>query len=198
MSRNTRQEILNTAKALFNARGYNAVTLRDIAGSLGISKGNLTYHFKKKEDIMEALLATAHNTRPTTAPRTLEELDAFFLDLQRAVAENAYYFQHYTQLAQTIPAIRDTQQDMYTSNVDLLREAFSNLHEDGLLRGELFGGEYACILDALHLSGIYWNSFRQLKQASGSTATYRQHAWGLMGGLLTEKGRKLCETVVSV
>ena len=48
MKGNTRQEILSAAKKLFNERGYNAVSVQDIAGALGISKGNLTYYFKKK------------------------------------------------------------------------------------------------------------------------------------------------------
>ena len=57
MKRNTRREILHTAKALFNAKGYNRISARDIAGALGMAKGNLTYYFKRKEEIVEALLA---------------------------------------------------------------------------------------------------------------------------------------------
>ena len=48
MKKNTRQLILDTAKRLFNERGYNGVSLKDIADELNISKGNLTYHFRKK------------------------------------------------------------------------------------------------------------------------------------------------------
>ncbi len=48
MKRDTRQAILDTAKTLFSQRGYNDVAIGEIAGALGISKGNLTYHFKKE------------------------------------------------------------------------------------------------------------------------------------------------------
>ena len=197
MKRDTRQLILDAAKALFNERGYNDVTLRDIAGVMGISKGNLTYHFKKKEEIIEALLTESPNTRPVEAPRSIEALDAYFLDMQKAVQENAYYFLHYTQLSQIIPKIREGQSLIYLTLIRLLQETFSTLHADGLLRSEAFSGEYACFIDALHLSGIYWNSFSRLGQQAGSQKTYQRHAWGLMHGLLTEKGKaKLKEIVI--
>lgn len=51
MKKNTRRQILDTAKRLFNERGYNDVSLKDIADEVGISKGNLTYHFSKKKTL---------------------------------------------------------------------------------------------------------------------------------------------------
>jgi AcrR family transcriptional regulator len=47
--------ILSTAKRMFNAQGYKHVTIRMIAQELNISSGNLNYHFKKREDILDAL-----------------------------------------------------------------------------------------------------------------------------------------------
>ncbi|WP_107037763.1 TetR/AcrR family transcriptional regulator [Brumimicrobium mesophilum] len=51
----TKNKILNTARELFNASGFSNVTIRMIAQELGMSSGNLNYHFKKREDILEAL-----------------------------------------------------------------------------------------------------------------------------------------------
>ncbi|MEZ5059242.1 MAG: TetR/AcrR family transcriptional regulator [Saprospiraceae bacterium] len=53
--KNTKQNILDTAKQLFNELGYSNVTIRMIASRLGMSSGNLNYHFQKREDILEAL-----------------------------------------------------------------------------------------------------------------------------------------------
>lgn len=53
--KNTRQKILNQSRLLFNEFGYNQVTIRMIAEALGMSSGNLNYHFRKREDILEAL-----------------------------------------------------------------------------------------------------------------------------------------------
>ncbi|WNJ18355.1 TetR/AcrR family transcriptional regulator [Pontibacter sp. G13] len=50
-----RQLILDTARTLFNQQGFAQVTIRMIAQELGMSSGNLNYHFKKRSDIFEAL-----------------------------------------------------------------------------------------------------------------------------------------------
>ncbi len=51
----TRAKILETARTLFNQYGYSNVTIRMIAQELGMSSGNLNYHFKKREHILESL-----------------------------------------------------------------------------------------------------------------------------------------------
>lgn len=43
--------ILNAARELFNAKGYAATSSSEIAASLGISQGNLTYHFPTKRHL---------------------------------------------------------------------------------------------------------------------------------------------------
>ncbi len=52
---NTKERIINTAIELFNEKGFVSVTMRDLANELDMSLGNLTYHFKKKEELMEAI-----------------------------------------------------------------------------------------------------------------------------------------------
>jgi AcrR family transcriptional regulator len=51
----TREKILEAARRLFNKEGYFNVRMRAIAEEEGISVGNLTYHFKKKPEILLAL-----------------------------------------------------------------------------------------------------------------------------------------------
>ncbi|MBL7992945.1 MAG: TetR family transcriptional regulator [Candidatus Kapabacteria bacterium] len=62
----TKGRILEAARILFNQHGTDEVSTRQIATELGISHGNLCYHFPHKEDIIEALykqLAEAMNAQ---------------------------------------------------------------------------------------------------------------------------------------
>ena len=53
----TQVKILTNATSLFNKKGVGNVRLQDIAKKSGISAGNLSYHYKTKKDLMEAVLA---------------------------------------------------------------------------------------------------------------------------------------------
>ena len=52
----TKQRILAAALTLFSERGYDAVSVGDIADSVGIRAPSLYKHYKSKEDIFEAVL----------------------------------------------------------------------------------------------------------------------------------------------
>ena len=48
----TKNKIAHESERLFNTLGYHKVTMRQIADACGISVGNLTYHYPKKEDLL--------------------------------------------------------------------------------------------------------------------------------------------------
>lgn len=52
----TKERILVEALHLFEKRGFEAVSVSDIAGSMGMTKGALYRHYKNKEDILQSII----------------------------------------------------------------------------------------------------------------------------------------------
>src|SRR5258708_33195933 len=52
-----REGLLRASRTLLNERSEGAVSLAQVAARLGISEGNLWYHFRAKRDLIAALSA---------------------------------------------------------------------------------------------------------------------------------------------
>jgi len=52
----TRQQIVDAADELFYGRGYAQTSFADIASAVKISRGNFYYHFKTKDEILDAVI----------------------------------------------------------------------------------------------------------------------------------------------
>lgn len=117
---NTRQRIVQAALELFNQQGERQVTTNHIAAHLGISPGNLYYHFRNKqtivlelfgqyEQLVDQFLQRPQDRVMTVADKAflLEALltvlwDYRFLhrDLQHVLAADTELAQRYQRLAQ--------------------------------------------------------------------------------------------------
>jgi AcrR family transcriptional regulator len=86
----TRHEIVRQAMALFQAKGYNATSLQDIATAAGCSKATVLYHFNGKPAVLAAVL------EPAAAD--LAELTATAAGMSRAEAQE-YAIRRFTDLA---------------------------------------------------------------------------------------------------
>ncbi|SPL69556.1 TetR/AcrR family transcriptional regulator [Acinetobacter stercoris] len=81
----TKDRILQISLQLFNERGERSVTTNHIAAELGISPGNLYYHFRNKQEIIKELMEQYQK----------ETLDMLALPDDREVNANdkIHYFQ---------------------------------------------------------------------------------------------------------
>ncbi|MCR9215526.1 MAG: TetR/AcrR family transcriptional regulator [Proteobacteria bacterium] len=52
----TREKIVEAADALFYEQGYEHTSFADIAKTVAISRGNFYYHFKSKDEILDAVI----------------------------------------------------------------------------------------------------------------------------------------------
>lgn len=51
-----KNEILDVAERLFGTKGFDHTSTNDILNEIGIARGTLYYHFKSKEDILDAMI----------------------------------------------------------------------------------------------------------------------------------------------
>jgi AcrR family transcriptional regulator len=97
--RDTRQRILDEARAMFRRGGFEAATTRDLAAAAGIATGTLFNYFPSKEAIAIALaaeaLAGAHRTfetQPRKGESLEEDLFALIAAELRALRPHRFYF----------------------------------------------------------------------------------------------------------
>jgi AcrR family transcriptional regulator len=70
-----KSEIVATFTTMVAERGYDAVSLRDVAEALGMSKGTIVHHFQSKELLLERLHFVYMRRRLDEAAAMLEQLD---------------------------------------------------------------------------------------------------------------------------
>lgn len=95
---NSREVILTVASTMYATRGYEAVSMRDVAGEVRIKPASLYYYFKDKETLIREALAhvfaekTAHMEvvlRAETSPQ--ERFDAFITWFVHLIFEDANF-----------------------------------------------------------------------------------------------------------
>jgi len=89
----TRTRILVTSLLLFNDHGEPNTTTNEIADEVDISPGNLHYHFRKKSDLVEALLVEfqADVRRVLELPAEETTIDDFWIFLHLLLETLAAY-----------------------------------------------------------------------------------------------------------
>ena len=109
----TRQQILETAQRLFAELGYDATSLQMIADEMGLTKAAVYYHFRAKNEILDAIMlpgiqrlkALLDDAAAIRGRRArLEFLVNEFIDF---LVQN----RHYAVMAATDPAARRDQRD---------------------------------------------------------------------------------------
>jgi AcrR family transcriptional regulator len=188
MKKGLKTEILDTARRLFNERGYNGVSMRDIAGELDISVGNLTYYYKRKEDLVEAVAEQQHlGYRKAPPADTLEAMDAFFRQRLAFQRGNAYYFRHYVQLAQISPKVYEMHRRVIGDFYEYFTLSFQRFRQAGLMREEVFEGQGRYLAKALTTLLVFGMPMGEERLPC---------FWSLIHPTLTPKGAAICRTLM--
>lgn len=132
MSTDTKTRILACARELFQERGYNDVSMRDIADAAGIQIGNLTYHYRRKEQLLEALILQPNKQiyKPGQLC-TKQDFEAYFRHLLRIQRDASFYFDSYVQISQISGTLAKAQTDILGHLRSIILEGLENLARQG-------------------------------------------------------------------
>lgn len=113
MKRDTRTRILVSSLLLFNENGEPNTTTNEIADEVDISPGNLHYHFRRKSDLVDALLlefqADARKILqpPDVSQDSLDDFWVFLHHLLELTAGYRFLLRDMETLAVEYPKVRN-------------------------------------------------------------------------------------------
>ncbi len=164
-SPNTRDRILLSSLALFNAEGLAATSTHKIAAELGISPGNLHYHFKAKALIVDWLFRRFEQRLETlnASSASITAIDDLWLALHlrfEAINEYRFIYRDMAFLASEYPALGQRAQDLTAHNLVAAQALCEGLVATGVIETS---AEQARIL-ALQMvfTTTCWLSFERL------------------------------------
>ena len=160
--RRTAERILETALDLFNRFGEPNVSTTVIATQLGISAGNLYYHYQAKEDIVNSLsgqyVACINALLP--AGREVRDVEAawFFLhSLFEGLWEYRFLYRDLNELLSRNRILETCFQQLTGNTVQALREMLAALHQSGAAR--IDSDEIKATATSMVVVLSYWLSF---------------------------------------
>jgi len=164
-SSNTRERILQASLALFNAQGLAAVSTHRIAAELEISPGNLHYHFKAKQLIVDRLFRRFEDRLESlnASSDTVRAIDDLWLALHlRFEAIDAYRFVYRDMafLSSEYPALGGRAQALTAQNLLAAQALCETLVAAGVI--EATAEEAQMLALQMVFTTTCWLSFERL------------------------------------
>ena len=162
----TRDKIIQASIELFNEQGERNVTTNHIAAHLGISPGNLYYHFRNKEDIILSIYEEyARNLVLDTFPQVspdVKPLDAIILYMDavfQAMMKFRFFYSNLPVLLAKNPCLRDKYVGVQQSIAERVSQLLISLKEAEII--DFDDEELPDIVSILRLVNTFWISFYQ-------------------------------------
>jgi AcrR family transcriptional regulator len=162
----TRDKIIQASIVLFNEQGERNVTTNHIAADLGISPGNLYYHFRNKEDIILSIYEEyARNLLIETMPEVtpdVKPLDAIILYMDvvfQAMMKFRFFYSNLPVLLAKNPLLHDKYVEVQSFIANRVSELLLSLKEAKIMEFE--DEDLPDIVSILRLVNTFWLSFYQ-------------------------------------
>ena len=176
----TKTRILDAALQLFNEQGTNNVSTNHIAEAIGMSPGNLYYHFRNKAEIVRALFAritgewaTNYAVPPGTMPSVpmMEGMLAGNFEIQ---ARYRFFFRDLTLLLNADPELAAAYQANRAAGIGNTKFLLNLFAEAGVMKPISDAEALDDVVQLLWLVGDFWLVFKDTGGAEFSQADMDQ------------------------
>jgi len=211
----TKEKILTKALELFNQKGVETVTTRQIALALGMSQGNLCYHFPKKEAIIIALykqlvqqfndLYLTFSLSPPEGENAASQLTiSSFLKMIQVT--NQYFVDYkflmlnFVQIMRWHPSIKTHYQALTTQRNEQTMGLFHSFQTSGLLKTEAYTGQYKQVIEQFMILNNFWLSHAEILYPANESEKinhFNQLIAAFIFPYLTEKGQKEYQSAIA-
>jgi len=178
------------ATKAFNKSGFNAINLFELSNQLGISRGNLTYHFKDKENLLKGIADQMWNKieQERAKSRQLPSFENLHNEVQlyfKFQKEYSFIFLDPHVLNQSV--LRKKFKAMTSQFINDIKAGIAFSISIGNVKEEEIAGTYNNIAFLTWLIAFYWNA----KENVCNEITVKDGEkiiWSLMIPHFTEKG----------
>jgi AcrR family transcriptional regulator len=166
----TRERILAVSLDLFNGRGETHVTTGMIADELGISPGNLYYHFRNKDQIVERLFERFEeriSIDPPASPgaAAIEDLWLYLHLMFEAIWDYRFLYRNLDDIAGRNRRLREHFGRIVDAKLAAVEALCLGLVESGLMRASR--GEIRALALNVLVVASYWLNFRAVRAGPG-------------------------------
>ena len=189
----TRQKIINSSITLFNNRGIVNVRLQEIADHVGISVGNLAYHFySKKAIVIEIELQLESKLSPSLYKK---KHFPYFIDFDNHLSNyffliNTYsfYFLDILELKRAYPKIYSNRQKYILKTIKRNVKWMEKNNEIGKFKKEVFKSQYLNISKNIWLNITFWMTQKEIFNENINEYNFKKKLWSQLIPLFTSKG----------
>ncbi|UTW67564.1 TetR/AcrR family transcriptional regulator [bacterium SCSIO 12643] len=166
----TKEKILSSALNLFNQQGVSSISLRDIAQSTGISKGNIGYHFPLKEDIVYQLYTQMKEELYEISKQFVSTPDLLEMLLNAPILtyelshKYRFLYTEYVHVLQQYPRIKEEHQQEVSERKNQFKFILQGLQSTQILRNDISKPQWDIILQQSGLVRTMWFAYTAFQQ----------------------------------
>jgi AcrR family transcriptional regulator len=170
----TRERILAVSLALFNGRGEAHVTTGMIADELNISPGNLYYHFRNKDQIVERLFdrfeerISIDPPGPGGGAAAIEDLWLYLHLMFEAIWDYRFLYRNLDDIVGRNRRLREHFNRIVDAKLAAVEALCRGLVEAGHMRAT--GAEIRALAVNVLVVSSYWLNFRAIRAAGAGAA----------------------------